>query len=198
MQQTRKDGSTKHVAIKRGYGSPPIKPARKGQKYQIGVIVAGPTKKAIVESTKASGRSISREAEHLIERALAYDRILAAMGTTLEKIKEGNLEAELWRSGYTPIRTPHGKLWAPPGYPGIERSGFVAAEPGEVEAMNERVAAAHEQAGVTDEEIERQNREKLEAADARPFNRDAFDALNRRIDEVEEISKAPAKKDDAA
>ena len=79
----------------------------------------------IKEKADAARRSISEEVEARLERLAAQDSAMAAMGTSLERIKQGNLEAELWRSGYTPIRTSQGKLWAPPGYPGMERSGFV-------------------------------------------------------------------------
>jgi len=132
-----------------------------------------------------SGRSISREAEHLIERALAYDRMMDAMRTNLAEIEKGNVEAALHRLGYTPIRTAHGKLWAPPGYPGIERSGFEPWQPGE------------QAAGIGDEEIERRNREKLEEADKRP-KWSATDALD-RLSQIEESATMPApKKDDNA
>jgi hypothetical protein len=109
-----------------------------------------------------------------------------------------NVEAELVRLGYVPIRHPSGKkLWAEPGFPGIERSGFVAAEPGEVEAMLEQVAAAREAVGMTDEEIEQLNREKLQGADECP-KWSAADAID-RLEQIEENSTTPAPgKDDAA
>ena len=106
----------------------PSKPAREGRRYQIGVIVTGKTKKLIDEAARASGRTISREVEHLIERALAYDAMLKAMQTTQDEMKKGNVEAELVRQGYTLIRHPHEgktwKLWAEPNFPDIKRSGF--------------------------------------------------------------------------
>src|SRR5215831_5430472 len=69
---------------KLGYGAPPIKPAMRGRKYQIGVLVSGPTKNAIVASARVSGRSLSREAEHLIERCLAFDAALVGIGRAQE------------------------------------------------------------------------------------------------------------------
>jgi hypothetical protein len=170
------------TAAKRGRrGAPPIKPAKKGERYQIGVIVAGTTKKLIVEQAKISGRSISREAEHLIERAVAYDKIMKAMSNTLEELRQGSVEAVLFRLGYVPIRdaATGKKAWAEPGYPGIERSGFESWKPGELEAALERTAIIRQAAGITDEDIERTNREKL------------------RQDE-RQATGAPAPKDDAA
>jgi hypothetical protein len=177
----------------RGHGGPPVKPARKGQKYQIGVIVAGPTKKDIVESTKVSGRSISREVEHLVERALAYDRVLEAMRVGGGR---GGLETllrnELRKAGYVPVRDPAtGKFaWHEPGHPAIAgHSAFEEIKPDEWEAH----AAAMT---VSEEEIQRRNAEAIRRSNLGP----AFDtdAAIKRIEEVEELSKAPAKKDDAA
>jgi hypothetical protein len=54
------------------------------------------------------------------------------MHTTLADMQKDNVEAALRRLGYTPVRVPNNdkpdrpwKLWAEPGYPGTERSGFV-------------------------------------------------------------------------
>jgi hypothetical protein len=164
------------MAIKRRHG-PPTTPARKGQRYQIGVIVAGSTKKLIMEQATASGRSISREAEHLIERAVAYDRILKHMRSSLEEMEKGGVDAVLFRLGYTPIRdaATGKKAWAEPGFPGIQRSGFEAWKPGELEADLERAAIIRRAAGISDADVERGNREKLRQADeeAEPKKGDA-------------------------
>jgi hypothetical protein len=107
----------------------PMKAARKGRRYQLGVVVVGETKAIIAKAAMESGRTISREVEHMIERCLQYDRTLAAMGKTFEEIRQGNLEAALLRDGYTvERRTIDGRIWKSwrePGYPPV-------VEPGEV------------------------------------------------------------------
>jgi hypothetical protein len=105
----------------------PTKPARKGRRYQIGVIVTGETKAVIDAAAKASGRTISREVEHLIERALGFEHMFESMRTTLAQIESGSITSALRRKGYTPVRTPHGEAWLPPTYP-IEKSGFISPE----------------------------------------------------------------------
>ena len=131
----------------------PMKAARKGRRYQIGVIVTGETKTLITQAAKASGRTISREVEHLIERALHYDRMLNSMRTTLGEMEKSNVEAALWRQGFTPVRPlkdgqPLAKegggywtVWAEPGYPGIQRSGFEEWTPAERAAMEKELDA---------------------------------------------------------
>jgi hypothetical protein len=54
----------------------PIKEARKGKRYQIGVIVTGDIKAIIAKRAKESGRTISRELEMMIERLLQYEQIV--------------------------------------------------------------------------------------------------------------------------
>jgi hypothetical protein len=107
-------------------------------------------------------RSISEEVEARLERLAAQDSAMAAMGTSLEQIKEGNLEAELWRSGYTPIRHPATgkKLWAEPGYPGVARSEFIPAEP---PRANEPTLTAAESDQRVQQEIEALRRRVEEA-----------------------------------
>jgi hypothetical protein len=95
----------------------PMKAARKGERYQIGVIVTGATKAIIAREAKTEGRTISRQVEILIERALQYDRTLAAMNKTIEEIRRGNIENEFRHQGHTPVRTPHGVVWFPPNFP---------------------------------------------------------------------------------
>ena len=110
----------------------PMKTARKGRRYQIGVIVTGETKTTITEAAKESGRTISREVEHMIERCLQYDAMFKATARTLQDIDQGDMpsvEAALWRRGFTPhrhvVEGKAWKFWTEPGFPGIERSGFV-------------------------------------------------------------------------
>jgi hypothetical protein len=105
----------------------PLKTPSKGKRASLGLKVTAEVKRHIDSAARASGRTQSQEAEHLIERALQYDQMLAAMHTTIAEIAQGNVEAEMRRRGYTPLHTPYGKLWAPPGYP-IEQSGFTPQE----------------------------------------------------------------------
>jgi hypothetical protein len=113
----------------------PAAPVRAGQRYQIGLTVPGETKNILVKRAKESGRTIAREFMILIERALLDEERYKAMGMTLDNMEKGNFEATLFRLGYTPIRTMAGgkswKMWAEPGFPGIQRSGFVPWEEGE-------------------------------------------------------------------
>lgn len=85
-----------------------------------------PTVRKLLDNAAAeAGRSISQEAEMMIERAIQYDRMFEAMKRTAEQIQQGNLEAELVRVGYELYRHPeYGKAWLSPGFPG-ERSGFI-------------------------------------------------------------------------
>jgi hypothetical protein len=122
-------------------GGRPVKAARKGRRYQIGVVVTGETKAVIAKAAKESGRTISREVEILILRCLNYDQALAAMRTNLADMEKDGVEAAFLKFGYTPIRVPNAdnpdrpwKLWAEPGYPGIQASGFEAWQPGELKA----------------------------------------------------------------
>jgi len=109
----------------------PMKAARRGRRYQIGVIVTGETKAVITKAAMETGRTISREVEHMIERCLQYDRTLAAMGKTFEEIKQGNLEAALLRDGYTVERRRIGdktwKAYREPGYPPVVSGGAVVS-----------------------------------------------------------------------
>jgi hypothetical protein len=91
----------------------PIKPARKGQKYQIGVIVTGEVKTTIAKLAKESGRTISREVEIMIERLLQYEKVL---GTDA-----GAVQHLLWRHGHVrlgvsnPATGQRGFAWFEPG-----------------------------------------------------------------------------------
>jgi predicted transcriptional regulator len=105
----------------------PLKAPAKGKRISLGLKVTAEVKRHIDSAARASGRTQSQEAEHLIERALQYDQMLAAMHTTLAQIEQGNVEAAFRRLGYAPIQTPLGKVWTPPGYP-IGQSGFTPQE----------------------------------------------------------------------
>jgi hypothetical protein len=116
----------------------PFKAPKKGKRAPLSLLVRAEVKQLVDERAKASGRTQSQEAEAMIERCLTYDQTMAAIGTTLAEMEKGNVESFLWRRGFTPIR-PSGKdglplakegggywtVWAEPGYPGIERPGFI-------------------------------------------------------------------------
>jgi len=113
-------------AAKRRVGRPTKQPS--GKRVSLGLKVTAEVKQQIEEAARASGRTQSQEAEHLIERALLVERLMQSMRTTVEQVERGNFEAALYRRGFTQIRDARGTLWAPPGYPGIERSGFIVPE----------------------------------------------------------------------
>jgi hypothetical protein len=176
-----------------GPPAPPIKAVKRGEKTQIGVIVSYPIRKLIVESAKATGRSISREAEIMIERCANYDRVIENTRKTLADFDKGNHEAALRRAGYTPVYQPDGtKLWAEPG--AVPPSGFEGWTPGEMEASLEAAAAQREAAGVTAEEIERRNAEALRRSEIG----EVFDvpALRERIAKIEAEAAEPPKTGD--
>jgi hypothetical protein len=114
----------------------------KPAKISLGLKVVPEIKQLIDIQAKISGRTQSQQAEHLIERAVAYDKAFEAMRTTLEMIERRNVDAALYRLGYRPIRSPKTdkKLWAEPGYPGIELGGFEPWKPGERESFGWREA----------------------------------------------------------
>jgi hypothetical protein len=116
----------------------PWKASREGRRYQIGVIVTGATKADITEAAKKSGRTISREVEHMIERCRQYERMFKAMGRTLEEIQRGNVHAAMYRSGWMPRREMiNDKIWlsyCEPGHPHaneIDPGTGSTSEPGE-------------------------------------------------------------------
>jgi hypothetical protein len=114
----------------------PVKPAER-KRIQLGLIVTAETKATIDKLAEDSGRSQSQVAEMLIERALQYDRMLAAMNTTIDEIRRGNFDGAAQNEGYHPVRSPYGKIWLPPGYPLTQRSGFQPWKPGEEPKVDE-------------------------------------------------------------
>ena len=110
----------------------PTKSPTPGTRVSLGLKVTPNIKRLLDGAAASSGRTQSQEAEMMIERCLTYDQTLEAMHTTLADMQKDNVEAALRRLGYTPVRVPNEdkpdrpwKLWAEPGYPGIERSEFV-------------------------------------------------------------------------
>src|SRR5262245_60849443 len=79
----------------------------KRERYSIGTIVTAEMKKLIDETAKATGRSQGQVIEHLIEKALTYDRIVSGMNKSMDEIRRGNVEAAFRAEGYVPITS----LW---------------------------------------------------------------------------------------
>jgi hypothetical protein len=206
-------------------------PSRKKGRYQLNLLISDELGNQLLAEAAKSGRALSTEAVFQIESSLHTKRLLAAMATSAEEVAEGFLDHALRRTDLVLIRDSRGrkawcepghpflvsefvaaeagerrtnlmfvrdpitgrKAWFEPGHPLLKRSGFVAPKPGEVEAHLEQSTAA------SDAEIERRNAEAIRRSNLGP----AFDvdAAIKRIEEVEEIAKAPAnqaKKDDAA
>jgi hypothetical protein len=125
----------------------PIKEARKGKRSRISVDISSTSKALIASRAKASGRTLAREAEIMIEGFVRYLEMMERTRMTLEDMDKGkfSVEAALWRLGYTPVRVAQEdkawKIWAEPGFPGVERSGFVpfpeVTEPPHAEAAAE-------------------------------------------------------------
>ena len=131
-------------AVLQRQGGRRIKKVPKGERTQIGVIVGGDTKARLLRSMKESGRTISREVEHLIEKAHAYDDVVATVKRApgpphpddlkeiQREIRRRSLEAELHSLGYPMQRQiidgKAWKVWAEPGFPGAQTSGFVDPE----------------------------------------------------------------------
>jgi hypothetical protein len=94
----------------------------KRQRSMLGVFVSPEIKAQIAAASKVSGRTLSREVEILVERALAYDRLMASTRSTMERIDQDGLEAEALRRGYVPLRDiATGKLaWLEPGHPAVD------------------------------------------------------------------------------
>jgi hypothetical protein len=106
--------------------------AGKARRTQISVIVSPELKTDIERLAKEQGRSQGQIVELMLERARDYDALLAGLNTTLQQIRQGNLESALREAGYTSVHSSYGKVWLPPGYPLLHgRSGFIAPEKGE-------------------------------------------------------------------
>lgn len=104
--------------------------AQAGKRYPLNMRTTFEVRSKLEAAADAAGRSLAQEAEFLIERALQYDIMLAAMNTSLPEIAQRNAEAALRARGYTPKHSPHGNVWYPPGHPeeAPERSSFIAPE----------------------------------------------------------------------
>jgi len=81
-------------------GRPMKAPTEK--RVQIGPLIRASIKKRIDEAAMLSGRTISQEAEFLIERGLIADEIAKLSDTTQEDIHRMTLLAVMNRSGFAP------------------------------------------------------------------------------------------------
>jgi hypothetical protein len=138
------------------------KAPRKRKRIQVGLILSAGTKAAIEAEAARSGLTQSQVAERLIEKALIYDRTVAAMNATLDEIHRRNVHAAMIREGYHPQRTTYGVAYLPPDTP-LERSGFKPREPGELEAFGTETIEAPLDEPLTLEQA-RRNREGWEQA----------------------------------
>jgi hypothetical protein len=97
---------------------------KKARRIPVSLRMTPAAKERLDASALANGRSQSAEIEALIEKALNYDEVLQGMRTSVAEIAKGNVEGAFRSAGYTPLHTPHGTAWLPPGHPGL-RSGFI-------------------------------------------------------------------------
>ena len=129
----------KRPAVLQRQGGRRIKKVPKGERTQIGVIVGGNTKARLLKSMKESGRTISREVEHLIEKAHAYDDVVATVTRAPGPPHPGTSKrssAAMWRRIWpaSAIRCSAGidgkvwKTWAEPGFPGTQAGGDAEPE----------------------------------------------------------------------
>jgi hypothetical protein len=185
------------MAAKKKPGRRLRQPSRKKGRAQLNVLVGDELMDRLLEEAGKSGRALSTEAVFQIESGIKFNHLVTFMRTTYDQIFAGNIDETLRECTdlvlVRDLKTGL-KAWCEPGHPFTVPSEFVDVETFETEAHLEQSAAVKEVVGITDEAIERQNQQKLESADLKP-NFDIYEALD-RLDEVEEIAKAP--KDDAA
>lgn len=94
----------------------PTKPATT-KRVSLGLKVTAEVKQWIEALAQASGRTQSQEAEHQIERARQYEAMLERMRMSSEEMERVNVDVYWRQKGYTPVRTLHGVVWFPPGFP---------------------------------------------------------------------------------
>lgn len=114
-------------------GGRPSKATRKGQRSRLTIEISGATRMQLDRQAKLSGRRASREAEILIEECLLYRQMAEQTRSTVEEMFKGNIAVALTKLGYSAVRTLEGKLWAEPGFPGLER--WLPWREGELEAL---------------------------------------------------------------
>jgi hypothetical protein len=95
----------------------PMKAPKPGARAPLSLLVRPQLKRRIESIAEISGATMSAEAERLLEKALAYDDVLAATGTSIPEIARRFADKVLRERGYTWEHTPHGKIFYPPGHP---------------------------------------------------------------------------------
>lgn len=125
------------LAKKKAAGRP-MKAPKRGKRAPLSLLVRPKIKRLVDKMAAADGITQSAQGEALIEQGLAVRKALDAVDRDTAEIEKGHVEGVLRRKGYTPIYTVKDgkgwKLWAEPGFPGIQRSGFELWQPGELEA----------------------------------------------------------------
>jgi hypothetical protein len=106
---------------------PPAEAGKAGLKRQMYFLAPPDLREHIMAMVERTGRSQAECIEYLLEKAIAYDRMLAAMKLTLDKARREGVERIFRDEGYTPVHSPHGDIWVPPDYP-LPRSGFISNE----------------------------------------------------------------------
>jgi hypothetical protein len=106
-----------------------------GERVPLSLRVTAKMKRDLDARAEKNGRSLSQEAEYLIERSFTYDSLnnwlVTAMNMTMGDIARGTAEAAFRKLGYDMVRDKDGrKAWLEPGH-GLAMSGFVADDKGE-------------------------------------------------------------------
>jgi predicted transcriptional regulator len=115
----------------------PMKAPQRGKRAPLSLLVRPEIKRLVDKLATANGFTQSAQAEFLIAQGLNIQRVLDAMGKTLEEIERGNADAALRRRGYSHHRIVIGdkawSFWTQPGFP-IPTSGFKPWREGELKA----------------------------------------------------------------
>jgi hypothetical protein len=115
----------------------PMKAPQRGKRAPLSLLVRPEIKRLVDKLATANGFTQSAQAEFLIAQGLNIQRVLDAMGKTLEEIERGNADAALRRRGYNHHRILIGdkpwSCWTEPGFP-IPTSGFKPWREGELKA----------------------------------------------------------------
>jgi predicted transcriptional regulator len=114
-----------------------MKAPQRGKRAPLSLLVRPEIKRLVDKLATANGFTQSAQAEFLIAQGLNIQRVLDAMGKTLEEIERGNADAALRRRGYNHHRILIGdkpwSFWTEPGFP-IPTSGFKPWREGELKA----------------------------------------------------------------
>jgi hypothetical protein len=155
---------------------------------KINMTCTGVTRARIEASARKSGRTLSREAEYLIERCFVLDDTFAQIGQTAEQLKQQSLDAAFWRHGYKPIRTHERnavyRIYVPHDYPGFET--WAPARPGEFGPPIEPPSFSQEELVERDAAIEaaQQKQTELRAVEAK------IKAQRKALDDMEAENQA--------